>query len=122
MKHPSSKRAAVLRLRLEPQSIRILEGQIGSPAVLVLLEGGVLRLRPVQCSQDHLIFPRCQQCKNFPEGCRKLTKISHGYGEEVILYAEDIVSKIGMNSWSTPRIFTAHWDGQSSYVVFLGGR
>lgn len=122
MKHPSSKRAATLRIRVEPQTIRILEGQIGSPAVLVLLEGGVLRLKPVQCSQDHLIFPRCQQCERFLEGCRKLTKISHGYGEEVVLYVEGVVSKIGMNSWSTPRIFTARWDGESSYLVFLGGR
>jgi hypothetical protein len=122
MKHGNNARIPVLKIRVEPQTIRVLEGEIGSPAVFLSLEEGVLRLRPVQCSQDHLIFPRCQQCKNFPEGCRKLTKISHGYGEEVILYAEDIVSKIGMNSWSTPRIFTAHWDGQSSYVAFIGGR
>jgi len=120
MKHA---RIPVLRIRVEPQTIRILEGHLGSSAVLLEVGGNVLRIRPVLCShQDHLIFPQCRKCDKFPQGCRKVNKVSYGYGEEVILYAEDIVSKIGFNTWSRPRTFTARWDGEFSYVVFLGGR
>jgi len=119
MKHWIKEKQDRLKIMVEPQTIRIIDGHIGSAAAIVAVEGNVIKITPTICTENHhKVFPQCRECQRFRCGCRKINKVAFGYGEEVIINTEEIVAKLGINSWAKPRTCVAHWNGDSYIVLF----